>query len=630
MKRIELLLTVLSAFVLPATLVAQDARFSQYFNNPLMLNPALAGNGIENIRITAIYRNQWAGMGTPFTTQGVAVDKVVNRIGIGAAITRNGAGDASIRTLNFVGNLAYHLPLGAQKINTLSGGIQVGIVNKSFDPSKMTFDNQYNPDAGYDPNLSSGEDFATTNVTRPDVNLGFTWQRGWLQKDIRFKPFLGLSYSHITKPAETFIMDITQVHMKRTIYGGAGYQLNTNLEIRPSFMFLNQGPAKEATFGTMLNYQLDNKNSVQLGAYNRMHDAVIAYAGYQMNLLFVGMSYDVNTSELSKTGKGNNAFEISLTYSPRSKKKKEPVKIEIKAVAPKAEILELLDPIGFQFASILIPETLEAPGITIPETKVAEPASAVVETPVPVVAPEIVIPAPAVPEIIAETVVTEPVVIQKTEEPAAIVETPAPVVVPEIVIPAPVVPVAIVKETPPVVKDSDMDGVNDSDDECPYIKGSSISKGCPDSDGDGIIDMKDDCPMESGTIANKGCPDPAKPIDNQKLVKKFDNILFATGMVKLTTDDIFDIIERAIDIMYADKSTKVILSGHTDSEGDEYQNMILSQARADVVKRYMVQQGIDASRIQTVAYGETMPLENNLLTEGKKLNRRVEINILKK
>ena len=61
-----------------------------------------------------------------------------------------------------------------------------------------------------------------------------------------------------------------------------------------------------------------------------------------------------------------------------------------------------------------------------------------------------------------------------------------------------------------------------------------------------------------------------------------------------------------------------------------YQNMILSQARAEVVKRYMIQQGIASDRIETVAYGETMPLENNLFEEGMMMNRRVEINILKK
>ena len=83
------------------------------------------------------------------------------------------------------------------------------------------------------------------------------------------------------------------------------------------------------------------------------------------------------------------------------------------------------------------------------------------------------------------------------------------------------------------------------------------------------------------------------------------------------------------DIMYADKDATVILSGHTDSEGDAFQNMVLSQSRADMVKTYMVKQGIDESRIKTVTYAETMPLEENNTVEGKQLNRRVEINILK-
>lgn len=603
MKKILLQVTFLT-LLMPAILFAQDAHFSQFFNNQLMINPALAGNGIEYIRVTAIYRNQWAGMGTPFTTQGIAVDKVVNRIGIGAAMTRNSAGDASMRTLNFVGNLAYHLPLGAEKINTLSGGIQLGIVNKSFDPSKLTFDNQYNPDAGYDPTMGSGEDFTTTSVTRPDVNVGLVWQRGWLNKEVKFKPFAGISYSHLTKPDETFIMEVTKVHRKRTVYGGAGFMLNSGFEIRPSVMLLNQGPSKETTFGSLINYQLDNKNAVQLGVYNRMNDAVIAYAGYQMNLLFVGMSYDVNTSELSKSGKGNNAFEISLTYSPRPRRKKEP---DIKPPVEKpqrATEISLMEIIETPVVSIYVPASLTAPEliITAKETNV-KPIASYIKTKTPEKIAEVI----SVPEKQAKEIAVVPEVKAAANKPAAKMIEPA------------------------VIKDFDKDGVVDAEDECPYIKGAKKSNGCPDSDGDGMIDMKDKCPMETGTIANNGCPDVTAPAaGNQELVKKFDNILFAPGLIRLTTDDIFDIIERAIDIMYADKSTKVILSGHTDSEGDEYQNMILSQARTEVVKRYMINQGIDASRIQTVAYGESMPLQNNLFKEGMKLNRRVEINILKK
>src|SRR5689334_10420296 len=111
MKKLLLILFPIIFFA-NINLFAQDAHFSQYFNKPLLINPALAGNGIEYIRLTGIYRNQWAGMGDPFTTQGFSVDKVVNRVGIGAIITRNGGGSGAIATLSFAGNLAYHFKFG--------------------------------------------------------------------------------------------------------------------------------------------------------------------------------------------------------------------------------------------------------------------------------------------------------------------------------------------------------------------------------------------------------------------------------------------------------------------------------------------------------------------------------------
>ena len=679
---------------------AQHARFSQYFNKPLLLNPSLAGNGIEFIRVTAIYRSQWAGMGTPFTTQGLSIDKVVNRIGIGAAIMRNGGGEGSIKTLNLVGNLAYHLPLGYEKNHTLSAGLQIGIVNKSFDPSKLTFDNQYNPDQGYDPSQSSGEIFTTTSLTRPDVNAGFFWQRGWLNKKIKFKPFAGISFSHLTRPNETFIVEESRVNIKRTIYGGAGFMINKQTELKPTVMQLSQGNFNETTFGTLINFQLDNKNQFQLGAYHRINDAVITYAGYQMNQLFVGMSYDINTGELSKTGKGTNAFEISLTYSPRPKKKK--VVKEVKPEQPKKKITNTtvkrvkatvlsndvtMEVVERKTTEPVIPQqkVITEKPVTIPETPKAVIATPITVT-IPAIKPaaiktsesskEAIKPAQILKEtpgvkIPNETVTAVPmlrktvpvktnsenesvkpapklnennhiVIPNETIEIIPVIKSIVPIKTESVKVtvkPTEVLPQApkVIIEVPePVteakVTDSDKDGIADTEDRCPYIKGTKTSAGCPDSDSDGLIDMEDDCPMESGPATNKGCPDPNVPApkNNQELVKTFDHILFTSGSVKMTTNDIYDIVERAVDILYADKTTMVLLSGHTDAEGDATFNMNLSQARTEVVKAYLLKQGIPESRIQTVAYGETMPVRDNLFDTNMIQNRRVELNILRR
>src|SRR6185295_19518334 len=103
---------------------AQDPHFSQYFNTPLYINPANAGNGIEYMRATLIYRNQWASVATPFVTEGFMVDKTVNRLGFGFFAVKNSAGKSSLKQLSLAGILNYNQPIGEN--NTISGAVQVG------------------------------------------------------------------------------------------------------------------------------------------------------------------------------------------------------------------------------------------------------------------------------------------------------------------------------------------------------------------------------------------------------------------------------------------------------------------------------------------------------------------------
>ncbi len=639
MKRTLLHIFTLSLF-LPALSVAQDARFSQYYNNPLLSSPAMAGNGIEYIRVTATYRSQWAGLGKPFSTQGLFVDKVVSRVGIGGYIVRHGAGDAGIKTIQAGGNFSYNLPVGYEKNNTITGGIQLGLLNKSFDQSSLTFDNQYTPDVGYDPNIASGEYFANTSITRPDISIGFMWQRGWTNKDIRFKPYAGISFAHVNKPKEIFIEEAAVHPVKTTYHLGAAYQLNEKTEIRPSLQAMNQGPFTETTFGTMLSYTLPNENHVQLGVYDRVNDAVIAYAGYQVNQLMLGFSYDVNTSALSTSGKGVDAFELSLTWSPKPKRKKTPKEIEdIKESIKPREKVDISIEESIEVTSIELPEDSQPelalepsariiiPEKVAPEKEPIEEAIMLDTTPLNIAPIEIETIAEFIPDEIPEresiSIMDKTVTDQLAVNSGMEIASDPDVVVNTEYIPA----------KPIAVEDTDQDGVNDEQDECPFIFGSPATHGCPDSDNDGIIDQNDDCPMDAGTLALNGCPEKElskEAATGQTTIKSFNNILFDTGRDKLRTDDIFEIIERAIDLMYANPDAQVILSGHTDSEGDPRSNMYLSQARANIVKKYMMKQGVEEDRISIVTYGESMPLVNNKTEEGRQQNRRVEINIIRK
>ena len=91
------------------------------------------------------------------------------------------------------------------------------------------------------------------------------------------------------------------------------------------------------------------------------------------------------------------------------------------------------------------------------------------------------------------------------------------------------------------------------------------------------------------------------------------------------TDEMVPVLEQAKMILEEDPSLDYIISGHADSTGPEVYNQGLSERRAASVKDWLVKNGISAERLETVGYGETRPKYDNSTREGRKLNRRVEI-----
>ncbi|HNR73990.1 MAG TPA: OmpA family protein, partial [Cyclobacteriaceae bacterium] len=82
--------------------------------------------------------------------------------------------------------------------------------------------------------------------------------------------------------------------------------------------------------------------------------------------------------------------------------------------------------------------------------------------------------------------------------------------------------------------------------------------------------------------------------------------------------------------MMKEKSTmQVEIAGHTDPIGTEEYNLGLSKRRANAVSNYLIKQGIEAARINTVFFGESRPIDTTQTREGNRKNRRVEFKIIK-
>jgi len=111
----------------------------------------------------------------------------------------------------------------------------------------------------------------------------------------------------------------------------------------------------------------------------------------------------------------------------------------------------------------------------------------------------------------------------------------------------------------------------------------------------------------------------------KKVVLK--NILFESGNSVLS-DGSYTELERLLNIMTENSQVKIEISGHTDKTGTESLNLILSEARAKTIVEYLVECGIDSSRINFKGYGSSQPIADNASAEGRAKNRRVEFKIL--
>lgn len=111
------------------------------------------------------------------------------------------------------------------------------------------------------------------------------------------------------------------------------------------------------------------------------------------------------------------------------------------------------------------------------------------------------------------------------------------------------------------------------------------------------------------------------------IVLTIGDVLFATGKANLSQGANRSVGKLA-DFLKKNPNRNVLIEGHTDSVGDDDYNLALSRRRADSVKDNLMGNGIEASRITTVGYGEKFPLAGNDTTAGKTQNRRVEVVIL--
>jgi outer membrane protein OmpA-like peptidoglycan-associated protein len=123
-----------------------------------------------------------------------------------------------------------------------------------------------------------------------------------------------------------------------------------------------------------------------------------------------------------------------------------------------------------------------------------------------------------------------------------------------------------------------------------------------------------------GPKENKGCPE---------ILDRASKVLFETGKAIIKSES-YSLLDELAAMLKKYPDTRIILEGHTDSEGDDAANMKLSKDRAKAVAEYLIDKLIEANRVSSDGFGETKPIADNKTAEGRQKNRRVDMRLTNK
>lgn len=299
----------------------QDMHFSQFYNNPLNLNPAQAGLFDGSHRFTANYRGQWFQVPVPYITFCASYDTRLglgrkgDYIGLGLTANYDQAGDSKLSNSEILGSFAIAKQLNRNQY--LIGGAQVGYGQRRFNPSALTFDNQFDGEQ-FRSVLSSREIFVNTTVSHFSFNAGLSYVANF-GKNNSFQ--LGAAMYHINQPVWAFNprRDDARLPIRYSIYSNAIISVNKKLDLLPMFQYQNQGAYQELVVGGLVRHHLNKRksqeSSISAGITHRLGDATIAQGFICLKGWKFGVSYDISTDpNIIKLTDSQGAIEFCASY----------------------------------------------------------------------------------------------------------------------------------------------------------------------------------------------------------------------------------------------------------------------------------------------------------------------------
>jgi type IX secretion system PorP/SprF family membrane protein len=290
-------------------LFAQDPEFTQFYANPLYLNPAFAGTA-HCPRVSLNYRNQWPGISGSFVTTSASYDQHVDALsgGIGLLVSNDQAGEQTMSTTNISGMYSYQIPVTRRF--SLKAGIQTTWAQKSVDWSKLTFGDMIDARRGFIYDTQEVQRNSTANYVDFSAGvLGFSENY-----------FVGFAVNHLAEPDESVIQGESPLPRKYTFHAGGVIPVSSKGEpasISPNLLIQYQEQFLQINYGMYFS-----KGPIIGGLWYRNSDSFIALIGIHSGILKFGYSYDITVSKLTQTTAGSHEMSLGLSFDCKPKKRR--------------------------------------------------------------------------------------------------------------------------------------------------------------------------------------------------------------------------------------------------------------------------------------------------------------------
>lgn len=292
---------------------AQDPEFSQFYANPLYLNPAMTGTA-ECARINLNYRNQWPSLTKAFITYNISYDQYISSAnsGFGVLVMNDRQGDGALNIT--MASLFYSYNLQVTDGLFIRFGVKGTYYQERLDWDKLVFADQIDPVDGSINPVSDQPPPEKSNISTMDFSAGAILN--YYDKFI-----IGFAADHLTQPDISFYDNSSQkLFMRYTAHGGLAINLSRgtlgqvddgDFSLEPHIIYMRQGDFQQLNGGLYVT-----KKPLITGVWFRYSfqnpDAVVFLIGLSFKNINFGYSYDMGVSRTGGSILG--AHEISFSW----------------------------------------------------------------------------------------------------------------------------------------------------------------------------------------------------------------------------------------------------------------------------------------------------------------------------